>query len=317
MHDSAMLRMKWFIDNYIPYDKEVKVLDVGSYDVNGSYKELFDGTCVDYVGLDMEKGPNVDYAPNDPYRWEEIEDNSIDYVISGNAFEHIEYPWLTIEEIYRVLKVGGVACILAPNSIGEHKHPTDCYRYYADGFSALAKWAGFQIISVTVGGVPNDDISEEWYYEGANDTLMVVGKGIASEILCTLPRLDTEKRYYLSQEWERRYHYLRHLLMDENPIDTYKRYFKAHGINKVVLYGFGDVGKIAYKYLKEVSGVDISVMDKKGGVVDDVDILLPQTEISEDVCIVCALLIGGIKTELQKIYPRTEIFFVDDVYKSQ
>ncbi|MEM1725222.1 MAG: methyltransferase domain-containing protein, partial [Thermoplasmata archaeon] len=39
----------------------------------------------------------------DPYNWIEIEDSSVDVVISGQAFEHIEYPWLTIKEIYRVL----------------------------------------------------------------------------------------------------------------------------------------------------------------------------------------------------------------------
>ena len=309
-----MLRMKWFIDNYVPHDKKVKVLDVGSYDVNGSYKKLFEGTCVNYVGLDMEMGPNVDYVPADPYRWEEIEDNSIDYVISGNAFEHIEYPWLTIKEIYRVLRAGGIACILAPNSINEHRYPTDCYRYYSDGFSALAKWAGFQIISVSVGGVPSDDVSEEWFCEGINDTLMVVGKDISNEELCDYPKLDIEKRYYQSQEWERRYHYLRHLITDENPINTYRQYFKAHGIKKIVLYGFGDVGKIAYSYLKEISEVEISLMDKKGGKFEGTEVLLPQTVISEDSCIMCALLIGGIKTELQKIYPMTKILFVDDVY---
>ena len=41
MHNSAMLRMEWFVKNYVPQDKKVRVLDVGSYDVNGSYKELF------------------------------------------------------------------------------------------------------------------------------------------------------------------------------------------------------------------------------------------------------------------------------------
>lgn len=45
MHAGAMLRMKWFVDNYVDRDRFVKVLDVGSYDVNGSYRQLFSNIC--------------------------------------------------------------------------------------------------------------------------------------------------------------------------------------------------------------------------------------------------------------------------------
>ena len=90
MHTSAMTRMKWFVENYIPSNKKVKVLDVGSYNVNGCYRDLFtDRKNVEYVGLDVEPGPNVDIVVNSPYNWDNVEDESFDFVISGNAFEHI------------------------------------------------------------------------------------------------------------------------------------------------------------------------------------------------------------------------------------
>ena len=43
---SAMLRMNWFVQNYITpplaqLDKKIKVLDVGAYNINGCYRELF------------------------------------------------------------------------------------------------------------------------------------------------------------------------------------------------------------------------------------------------------------------------------------
>ena len=37
-------------------------------------------------------------------------------VVSGQTFEHIEYIWVTIVEIARVLRTGGLACLIAPGS---------------------------------------------------------------------------------------------------------------------------------------------------------------------------------------------------------
>lgn len=195
MHKSAMLRMKWFIDHYIPQNKEVKVLDIGSYNVNGCYRTLFTNTKVKYTGLDVSKGPNVDLVPKDPYSWIEIPDNTYDYVISGNAFEHIEYPWLTIKEIYRVLKQDGIACILAPFALGEHKYPTDCYRYYSDGFIALAKWGGFKVIEATVGGIPKDTTDSQWLssIENYDDTMMTIMKTDSDEKIVNLPRFNATR----------------------------------------------------------------------------------------------------------------------------
>lgn len=188
MHSSAMLRMKWFVDSYIPKDKEVRVLDIGSYNVNGCYRALFQGTEAKYTGLDVTAGPNVDIVPEDPYKWSEIQDNSFDYVISGNAFEHIEYPWLTIKEIARVLKPGGFICILAPFAHKEHRYPVDCYRYFSDGFIALAKWAELDVVQSSVGGFPEETFSIEWLGENYDDTVLIAGKSIPEECIKKLPK---------------------------------------------------------------------------------------------------------------------------------
>lgn len=143
MHKSSMLRMKSFVETYVEGGAGKRVLDVGSFNVNGCYKELFSNTGMDYIGLDIEKGSNVDVVMDDSYHWNSLEDESFDYIISGQAFEHIEYPWLTMREIYKKLKIDGIVCIIAPNGLSEHRFPVDCYRYYSDGMSALAKWGGF------------------------------------------------------------------------------------------------------------------------------------------------------------------------------
>lgn len=199
MHPSAMVRMSWFVDNYIKSKitatggrVKFRVLDVGSYDVNGCMRPLFDGTGVEYTGLDIETGPNVDIVMNDAYNWDNVPDESFDFVISANAFEHIEYPWLTIKLIYSKLKQGGIACIHAPLNIGEHRYPLDCYRYFSDGFRALGKWAGFQIINVTVGGVPSLSAPKEW--DDYNDTLMIAVKSDKPINLDDYPVLAYERR---------------------------------------------------------------------------------------------------------------------------
>ena len=138
--------MKNFIEKYLVKDKELKILDIGSLDVNGSYYELFNNDNWSYKGLDLEPGKNVDIVIKDIYNWTEIDSDSIDIVISGQAFEHIEYPWQTMKEIYRILKNNGLCCIIAPSEGPEHKHPVDCWRFLPDGLKALAKYADLEII---------------------------------------------------------------------------------------------------------------------------------------------------------------------------
>ncbi len=198
MHKSSMLRMKCFVDHYCKVrenEERKKVLDIGSYDFNGTYRMLFPEDLYDYIGLDMEKGPNVDIVPDDPYEWKNIDNESFDYIISGQAFEHIEYPWLTMQQIYDKLKPEGIACIIAPNGLSEHRYPVDCWRFYSDGMISLAKWCGFEVIEVSVGGVPNYlasiDFDDIW-----NDVCLVVCKS------------ETIKRYFEDRQMfpvERRY----------------------------------------------------------------------------------------------------------------
>lgn len=198
MHRSAMKRMEWFIQNYIPKDKQTRVLDVGSYNVNGCYRDLFRTyPNVEYVGLDLSSGPNVDVVPENPYYWDEdgLEDESFDFVISGNAFEHIEFPWLTMQQIYDKLKPRGIACIVTPFNLSEHRYPTDCYRYYPDGMIALAKWAKLDVINCTTGGFPTLEDQTKWnLLENYDDTMLIAGKSLPKELIESLPKLTIQRR---------------------------------------------------------------------------------------------------------------------------
>lgn len=177
MHQSSILRMKWFVNNYssrIKKDK-IRVLDVGSYDVNGSYKHLFTDSKFEYTGLDMEKGPNVDLVLQNPYNWKELETDSYDIVISGQAFEHVEFFWVTMSEMTRVLKKDGLMCIIAPNGFEEHRYPVDCYRFFTDGMVALARYVNLEVLHAHTNAAPNKSDSE-WYSKEAADAMLVAQK---------------------------------------------------------------------------------------------------------------------------------------------
>jgi SAM-dependent methyltransferase len=136
-----------------------KLLDVGSYDVNGSYRELSPSTYT-YTGLDISAGDNVDIVAPDLYKWP-IPDNSYDLVISGQCMEHVEAPWLWIQEIYRVSK--SIAIIIAPWSCGEHRFPVDCWRILPDGMRyLLGKVGGFNVLECGRNDKGIYDLGDTW-----------------------------------------------------------------------------------------------------------------------------------------------------------
>lgn len=318
MHRSAMLRMKWFVDHYIPEDKPVRVLDVGSYDVNGSYRSLFDNrNNVYYVGLDMSDGPNVDYVPEDPYVWSELQDESFDFIISGSAFEHIEYPWLTMEQIFGKLKKGGFACILAPHTIGEHRYPVDCYRYFSDGFRALAKWAKFEVVDVTVGGMPKQQLTDEWRIDNPDDTMMIVAKGIDQTSLNSLPKMSCEIRLGYDSGWRRRYDFLLMWMNNSCREVIFKTFMDSNKFTGVYLYGWGAIGRLVYDSIKNTEFDIKGVIDSNADKIHDINAITTGMPIDEDenVCMIVSVLDDGLVRILDNMYRHIKKYYVSEVYR--
>lgn len=145
MHIDSYQEMGRLVRTYLNPQQRLHILDLGSFDVNGAYRPLFDRANWRYEGADIAPGPNVDIVLHDPYRWQ-IAADSYDVVISGQAFEHIEFFWLTWMEMIRVLKAGGIILLIAPGAGPEHRYPVDCWRFYRDGMRALAGYAGVQVL---------------------------------------------------------------------------------------------------------------------------------------------------------------------------
>jgi SAM-dependent methyltransferase len=135
MHPSSFNAMKYFVERYLDNNEQLDILDVGSYDVNGTYKPLFQSPNWHYVGLDVAEGPNVDIVSTSPYDFGLHK--LFDVVISGNCLEHVESPWKWIKEVEKVTKKNGIICVITPFSVGEHRHPVDCWRILPDGYKYL------------------------------------------------------------------------------------------------------------------------------------------------------------------------------------
>lgn len=137
MNEFCMQEMKKNLDKYCSefYTNFIQVLDLGSYDVNGTFKPLMPNEW-NYVGVDIGEGPNVDVVMSDEYTIP-LESDSIDLLISGSCFEHVRNPFRLMLEATRILRSGGLAIVMVPFHIVVHRYPIDCWRFLPDGMEAL------------------------------------------------------------------------------------------------------------------------------------------------------------------------------------
>lgn len=166
MHQSSLDKMREFRDEFLKgrEHEQLRIADLGSQDINGSFRPIFYSPRWEYVGIDMEPGRNVDVVLTNPYHWKEIGAGSVDIAVSGQAFEHVEWFWLTMLQIERVLKPAGLCCVIAPSGGYEHRYPVDCWRFYPDGFRALARYAGLEVLDAYAQWEPKGyaDGSDDW-----------------------------------------------------------------------------------------------------------------------------------------------------------
>lgn len=151
MHASSLENMALCQSRYVApamADRdEVLVVDIGGADVNGGYRPLFADPRYRYQTVDIEAAEGVDVVLDDPYVLP-YEDNTVDVVLSGQMLEHCEFFWQTFKEMMRVLRKDGLLILIAPSSGPIHLYPVDCYRFYPDGYRALAKYAGCEVVDL-------------------------------------------------------------------------------------------------------------------------------------------------------------------------
>lgn len=139
VHRTAIINAKRFNDAYVGRLGPVKIVEIGSQNVNGSIRESF-GPENTYIGVDFAVAAGVDIVLDDPYTLP-FQENEIDIVVSSSCYEHSEFFWLSFLEVIRVLRPGGLFYLNVPSNGPVHGYPVDCWRFYPDSSKALARWA--------------------------------------------------------------------------------------------------------------------------------------------------------------------------------
>lgn len=113
---------------------EGSVLDVGALDVNGALSSVIPVT----LRVDMRLGPGVDEAVSAEGLIERFGRESWDNVASADMLEHAKDWRACMENMWGVLKPGGILLLtMASIQKGRHAYPDDYWRFTLQQFLSL------------------------------------------------------------------------------------------------------------------------------------------------------------------------------------
>jgi len=122
------------------------VLEVGSFNVNGSVRPLFadKSRFPTYVGIDIREGPEVDLVMDSHHL--RYPSESWDIIVSCDTLEHDSRPWESLKEFHRVLRPNGwLVVVMSGIGFHEHHYPSDYWRATTNGLRELMKYGGFNV----------------------------------------------------------------------------------------------------------------------------------------------------------------------------
>jgi SAM-dependent methyltransferase len=105
-----------------------------------------------YVGLDILAGPNVDVVGDAHELSRLFPDQRFVAAFSTSVFEHLAMPWKVALELNQVLEPGGVVYTSTHQTWPPHEEPWDFWRFSQHSWRTLFNAAtGFEIIEAVVG----------------------------------------------------------------------------------------------------------------------------------------------------------------------
>ena len=117
-HPEQLAFIELVVNSLSGSNRSKKVLEIGSYDVNGTIRDVI-GLCEEYVGVDLVEGPGVSVVE---YGHKvDFNDSYFDLSLSSECFEHDPHWQLTFLNMIRLTRPSGVVVFTcASNGRPEH-----------------------------------------------------------------------------------------------------------------------------------------------------------------------------------------------------
>lgn len=105
---------------------------------------------MDYTGVDILAGENVDVVGDAHALSALLPDKTFDAVFSMSTFEHLAMPWKVVLELNKVMNMGGIGYMHAPQTTGLHDLPWDFWRFSDMAWHGLFNaYTGFEIVTTS------------------------------------------------------------------------------------------------------------------------------------------------------------------------
>jgi SAM-dependent methyltransferase len=143
-----------YLENHYDKLKGIhKALEVGSYNVNGNCKDFLLKKCINYLGIDIKEGPDVDIICDitDDIKSiaEKIGTDQYDLIICMNVLEHLYEPIKALDNMRHLLRNGGYLFIITPLVWDLHDWPHDYYRLTPDFYKKYTSDNNLKILEGT------------------------------------------------------------------------------------------------------------------------------------------------------------------------
>lgn len=101
----------------------------------------------EFVGSDFDAGLDVDVVADVHKLSDVFGENRFDAIVSCSVFEHVQYPWVAVVELCRVLKQGGLVFVQTHQAFPLHAYPFDYWRFSTGALKTLfSEQVGFRVI---------------------------------------------------------------------------------------------------------------------------------------------------------------------------
>lgn len=111
---------------------------------NKPYESIIKPHIKTYIGIDLAENLNADIHISSKGQIE-LEDESVDIVLSTQVLEHVVDPKLYLSEALRILKPEGKVVLSTHGYWMYHPDPTDYWRWTSSGLKKIITDSGFEV----------------------------------------------------------------------------------------------------------------------------------------------------------------------------